>query len=95
VVETTVSLYDNGSTTAIGAATVKAGVAGVAGGLPTWTATVTLAGDGTHSIVATDKDASGLTGSSAAVLYTPCPPDSSPLSARRPARWRRTPAAGK
>lgn len=70
VVGTTVSLYDNGSTTALGTATVKAGVAGVAGGLPTWTATVTLTGDGTHSIVASDKDVSGLTGSSSAVVYT-------------------------
>ncbi len=67
VVGTTVSLYDNGSTTALGTATVKAGVSG---GLPTWSATVTLSGDGTHSIVASDTDLSRLTGSSAPVVYT-------------------------
>ncbi|MGA2868853.1 MAG: hypothetical protein ABSF34_06820, partial [Verrucomicrobiota bacterium] len=38
-VGTTVTLYDNGSTTALGTATV---LAGVNGGLPTWSTTVTL-----------------------------------------------------
>ena len=70
VVGTTVSLYDNGSTTALGTATVQAGVTGVDGGLPRWTATVTLSGDGTHRIVASDTDLSKLTGSSSAVIYT-------------------------
>ncbi|RBP07126.1 hypothetical protein DFR50_12956 [Roseiarcus fermentans] len=67
VVGSTITLYDNGSTTPLGTATVQAGVAG---GLPTWTATVTLTGDGTHSIVATDVDASHLSGTSAPVVYT-------------------------
>ena len=70
VVGTTVTLYDNGSTTPLGTAVVQAGVAGVNGGLPTWTATVTLTGDGAHSIVASDTDLSNLTGSSTAVVYT-------------------------
>ncbi len=71
VVGTTVTLYDNSSTTPLGTAIVQAGVAGVAGELPTWTATVTLTGDGTHSIVASDTDMSNLIGASAPpVVYT-------------------------
>jgi hypothetical protein len=71
VVGTTVTLYDNGSTTPLGTAIVQAGVAGVAGGLPTWTATVNLTGDGTHSIVASDTDVSNLIGASTPpVVYT-------------------------
>lgn len=73
VVGTTVTLYDtapgSATPTVIGTAVVQAGVAGVNGGLPTWTATVTLTGDGTHSIVASDTDISNLTGSSTAVTY--------------------------
>ena len=51
----TVSLYDNGGTTPIGSATVVSGGA--------WSATVTLSGDGTHSITAQDTDTAGNTGS--------------------------------
>ena len=58
----TVSLYDNGGTTPIGSATVVSGGA--------WSATVTLSGDGTHSITAQDTDTAGNTGSSGAVVFT-------------------------
>ncbi len=58
----TVYLYDNGGTTAIGTATVGSGGA--------WTTTVTLSGDGAHTIVAQDTDAAGNTGSSTAVVFT-------------------------
>ena len=58
----TVSLYDNGGATAITTATVGPG--------GTWSAPVTLSGDGTHSIVAKDTDAVGNTGSSTAVVFT-------------------------
>jgi hypothetical protein len=58
----TVSLYDSGGATAIGTATVGAGGA--------WSTSVTLSGDGTHSIVAKDTDAAGNTGSSSAVVFT-------------------------
>ncbi len=60
----TVTLYDtvNGVTTAIGTATVGAGGA--------WSTSVTLSGDGSHSIVAKDTDAAGNTGSSAPVVLT-------------------------
>ena len=60
----TVTLLDtvNGVTTAIGTATVGSG------GL--WTTSVTLAGDGAHSIVAQDTDAAGNTGTSTAVVFT-------------------------
>ena len=46
----------------IGTATVGSG--GV------WTTTVTLSGDGAHSIVAQDTDAAGNTGTSPAVVFT-------------------------
>ena len=69
VVGSTVTLTDNGATV-LGTATVQAGVAGVDGGLPTGTANVTLSGDGTHSIVASDTDTSALTGASSALVVT-------------------------
>src|SRR6202007_889481 len=56
----TVTLYDNG--TQIGTATVGSGGA--------WSTSVTLSGQGSHSIVAKDTDAAGNTGSSAAVVFT-------------------------
>ncbi len=58
----TVYLYDNGGTTAIGTATVGSG------GM--WTTTVTLSGDGAHTIVAQDTDAAGNTGTSTALIFT-------------------------
>ena len=60
----TVTLLDTvgGVTTQIGTATVGSG------GL--WTTTVTLSGDGAHSIVAQDTDAAGNTGTSTAVVFT-------------------------
>ena len=60
----TVTLLDtvNGVTTQIGTATVGSG------GL--WTTSVTLSGDGAHSIVAQDTDAAGNTGTSTAVVFT-------------------------
>src|SRR6185437_15262838 len=58
----TVTLFDNGSTTALGTATV--------GSNGSWSSTVTLSGNGSHSIVAKDTDAAGNTGSSSAVVYT-------------------------
>ncbi len=57
----TVYLYDNGGTTPIGTATVGSG------GM--WTTSVTLSGDGAHSIVAQDTDAAGNTGTSAPVTF--------------------------
>ena len=59
----TVALYDtvNGVTTQIGTANVVGG---------TWSTNVTLAGNGTHSIVAQDTDAAGNIGSSAPVVFT-------------------------
>ncbi len=57
----TVTLYDNGSTTPLGTATVGSG--GV------WSTTVTLSGDGPHSIVAKDTDAAGNTGVSAPIVF--------------------------
>ena len=59
---TTVSLYDNNGTASIGTAVVQAG--------GTWTTTVTLVGDGPHSLVAKDTDAAGNTGTSAPVVFT-------------------------
>ena len=56
------SLYDNGGATPIGTAVVQAD--------GTWTTSVTLSGDGTHSIVATDTDTVGNTGMSAPVVFT-------------------------
>src|SRR6202020_2916712 len=60
----TVTLLDtvNGVTTQLGAATVGSG--GV------WSTSVTLTGDGAHSIVAQDTDAAGNTGSSTPVVFT-------------------------
>ena len=60
----TVTLYDtlNGVTSQIGTASVGSG--GV------WSTSVTLSGDGAHSIVAKDTDAAGNTGTSNAVVFT-------------------------
>ncbi len=58
---TTVDLYDNGSSTALGTATVQSN--------GSWSTTVTLAA-GANSIVAKDTDLAGNSGSSAAVVYT-------------------------
>ena len=59
----TVTLLDtvNGVTTQIGTATVGNGGA--------WSTTVTLSGNGTHSIVAQDTDAAGNTGGSAPIVF--------------------------
>ena len=61
---TTVTLFDtiNGVTSQIGTATVGAN--------GTWSTSVTLAGDGAHSIVARDTDAAGNTGASNPVVLT-------------------------
>jgi hypothetical protein len=59
---TTVTLFDNGSTTPLGTTTVGAGGA--------WSTSVTLVGNTTHSIVAQDTDAAGNTGSSSAIVFT-------------------------
>ncbi|WP_342165029.1 beta strand repeat-containing protein [Methylobacterium sp. SD21] len=56
----TVTLTDNGK--AIGTATVQAD--------GTWSTTVALSGDGAHSLVASDTDQAGNTGTSTAVSYT-------------------------
>src|SRR5262249_41142205 len=58
----TVFLYDNGGATAIGSATVADD--------GSWATSVTLAGDGSHSIVAKDTDAAGNTGTSTPVVFT-------------------------
>ena len=59
----TVTLFDtvNSVTTQIGTATVVGGA---------WSTTVTLPGNGTHSIVAQDTDAAGNIGSSTPVVFT-------------------------
>jgi FecR protein len=59
----TVTLFDtvNGVTTQLGLAAVGAG--------GNWSATVTLSGNGVHSIVAVDTDAAGNTGTSAPVTF--------------------------
>jgi hypothetical protein len=59
----TVTLYDtvNNVTTQIGTATVVGG---------SWSSTVTLPGNGSHSIVAQDTDAAGNIGSSTPVIFT-------------------------
>ena len=63
VVGTTVTLYDNGSTTPLATATVQAD--------GSWkTATPVTLSDGVHSIVASDTDLSNLTGSSSPLVYT-------------------------
>ncbi len=65
-VGSTVTLYDN--TIQIGTATV---VAPITDGAPsTWSTTVTLTGDGAHSITASDTDAAGNVGTSSATVYT-------------------------
>ncbi len=56
----TVFIYDNGSATALGSATVL--------GDGTWSTTVTLLGDGNHSLVARNTDAAGNIGSSNTVV---------------------------
>ena len=56
------TLFDNGSATALGTATV--------GSDGTWSTNVTLSGNGSHSIVAKDTDAAGNTGTSSAVVYS-------------------------
>ncbi len=63
VAGSTVTLFDtiNGVTTQIGTATVVGGA---------WSTTVTLPGNGSHSIVAQDTDAAGNVGSSAPVVFT-------------------------
>ena len=57
---TTVTVYDG--TTVLGTATVA-----IDG---SWSTAVTLTGDGAHTLVATDTDAAGNTGSSSGVRYT-------------------------
>ncbi len=59
---TTVTLFDNGSTTALGTAIVQNN--------GNWSTSVTLSGDGNHSIVAKDTDVAGNTGPSAPVVFT-------------------------
>ena len=61
-VGTTVTLFDNGSTTPLATAVVSNG------GL--WSASVTLSGDGPHSIVAMDTNTAGNSSASAPVLFT-------------------------
>ena len=61
VVGSTVSLYDNGSATALATATVQAN--------GTWTAVATLSA-GVNSIVADDTDLAGNIGASTPVVYT-------------------------
>src|SRR5260370_522875 len=60
----TVTLFDTvgGVTTQIGTATVGPG--------GSWSTSVTLSGDGAHSIVAKDTDVAGNTGTSAPVVFT-------------------------
>ena len=57
---TTVTVYDG--TTVLGTATVASD--------GSWSTAVTLTGDGAHTLVATDTDAAGNTGSSSGVRYT-------------------------
>ena len=59
VLGATVTVYDNG--TQIGTATVGTGGA--------WSTSITLTGDGNHSIVAKDSDAAGNTGSSSPIVF--------------------------
>ena len=59
---TTVTLFDNGSSTALGTALVQSD--------GSWSTSVTLSGNGTHSIVPKDTDAAGNIGTSSAVTYT-------------------------
>ena len=59
---TTVLLFDNGNAAPIAAATMDS--------LGNWSTSITLAGVGTHSIVARSADAAGNTGSSPALVFT-------------------------
>ena len=59
---TTVTLFDNGSAMPLGSATVASD--------GSWSASVTLSGNGSHSIVAEDTDAAGNTGTSTPVVFT-------------------------
>ena len=61
-VGTTVTLFDNGSTTPL--ATTVVGNGGL------WSTSVTLSGDGPHSIVAMDTNTAGNSSASAPVLFT-------------------------
>ena len=63
----TVTLFDtvNGITTQVGTAAVGSGGA--------WSTSVTLSGNGTHSIVAQDTDAAGNTGASNSVVFASDP----------------------
>ena len=62
----TVSIFDNGSATALATATIGAGGA--------WSTSVTLPGNGINSLVAEDTDLAGNTGSSAALIDVLGPP---------------------
>ena len=62
----TVSIYDNGSTTALATATVGSDGA--------WSTNVTLPTAGANSLIAQDTNLAGTTGSSAAVVETYAPP---------------------
>src|SRR6185437_5819735 len=59
---TTVTLFDNGSTTPLGTATVASD--------GSWSANITLSGNGSHSIVAKDADAAGNIGTSTPIVFT-------------------------
>ena len=64
---TTVTLFDNDSTTALGTALVQND--------GSWSTSVTLSGNGSHSIVAKDTDPAGNTGTSTPRrLYARAPP---------------------
>ncbi len=65
----TVDVADAGTTVTIMDGTTVLGTATV-GGDGTWSSAVTLTGQGTHTIVATDTDAAGNTGTSSTVSYT-------------------------
>ena len=59
---TTVMLFDNASTTVLGTAIVQND--------GSWSTSVTLSGNGSHSIVAKDTDTAGNTGTSTPVVFT-------------------------
>jgi Ca2+-binding RTX toxin-like protein len=59
---TSIKLYDNGSATVLGTAVVQSD--------GSWSTSVTMSGDGAHSIVAQDTDAAGNIGTSAPVTFT-------------------------
>jgi Bacterial Ig-like domain len=80
----TVDVADAGTTVHILDGTTQIGTAQVAGN-GTWSTSVTLAHQGANSLTATDTDAAGNTGSSAAVTYTLDPaPSSTPNPAPSP-----------